>query len=200
VNWPNDGQNFWDTHGNNFKSLKTRLMPPADAGFSALLDDLSERGMLDETLVLWVGEFGRTPKINPANAGRDQRVAARAGAAVVRAGLERDVRRRALDRAALRRGVAQRHHLGMRAAGLLRVALAQHAAFSVAQHAAHARVRIGQQQRRRGQPQCGGDVQGVLFLRGHVGFGGRSWQRCRWIIRAAFERGRTVRAAMPVPA
>jgi uncharacterized protein (DUF1501 family) len=71
VNWPNDGQNFWDTHGNNFKSLKTRLMPPADAGFSALLDDLSERGMLDETLVLWVGEFGRSPNIGKGNAGRD---------------------------------------------------------------------------------------------------------------------------------
>jgi uncharacterized protein (DUF1501 family) len=71
VNWPNDGRTFWDTHGDNFRSLKTRLMPPADAGFAALLDDLSERGMLDETLVLWVGEFGRSPKINPANAGRE---------------------------------------------------------------------------------------------------------------------------------
>jgi hypothetical protein len=71
VNWPNDGQNFWDTHGNNFRQLKTRLMPAADVGFSALLDDLGERGLLDETLVLWVGEFGRTPKINPANAGRE---------------------------------------------------------------------------------------------------------------------------------
>lgn len=71
VNWPNDGQNFWDTHGNNFHQLKNRLMPSTDAGFSALLDDLSERGMLDETLVLWVGEFGRTPKINRANAGRE---------------------------------------------------------------------------------------------------------------------------------
>jgi uncharacterized protein (DUF1501 family) len=71
VNWPNDRQNFWDTHGDNFRQLKTRLMPSADAGFAALLDDLSDRGLLDETLVLWVGEFGRTPKINPANAGRE---------------------------------------------------------------------------------------------------------------------------------
>lgn len=68
VNWPDDAQGFWDTHGNNFPSLKTRLMPHADLGFSALLDDLSARGMLDETLVVWVGEFGRTPKVE--NAGR----------------------------------------------------------------------------------------------------------------------------------
>ncbi|MCU0704222.1 MAG: DUF1501 domain-containing protein [Fimbriiglobus sp.] len=71
VNWPNDGQNFWDTHGDNFRQLKTRLMPAADAAFSALLDDLTDRGLLDETLVLWVGEFGRTPKITAGNAGRE---------------------------------------------------------------------------------------------------------------------------------
>jgi hypothetical protein len=71
VNWHNDGQNFWDTHGDNFNHLKNRLMPPADQGFSALLDDLACRGMLDETLVVWVGEFGRTPRINKAAAGRE---------------------------------------------------------------------------------------------------------------------------------
>jgi Protein of unknown function (DUF1501) len=71
VNWHNDGENFWDTHGNNFNQLKNRLMPPADQGFSALLDDLGARGMLDETLVVWVGEFGRTPRINRANSGRE---------------------------------------------------------------------------------------------------------------------------------
>jgi uncharacterized protein (DUF1501 family) len=71
VNWPDDGKYFWDTHGNNFESHKTRLMPPADQGFAALLTDLQRRGLLAETLVLWVGEFGRTPKINPANAGRE---------------------------------------------------------------------------------------------------------------------------------
>ena len=43
VNWHNDGQNFWDTHGDNFNHLKNRLMPPADQGFAALLDDLSTR-------------------------------------------------------------------------------------------------------------------------------------------------------------
>ena len=46
-------------------------MPPADQGFSALLDDLDCRGLLDETLVVWVGEFGRTPRINKANSGRE---------------------------------------------------------------------------------------------------------------------------------
>ncbi len=71
VNWPDDGQYFWDTHGNNFESHKTRLMPPADQGFAALLTDLARRGLLNETLVLWVGEFGRTPQINPKSAGRE---------------------------------------------------------------------------------------------------------------------------------
>ncbi len=71
VNWHNDGNFFWDTHGNNFNSLKHRLMPPADQGFSALLEDLAARGSLDETLVVWVGEFGRTPRINRANSGRE---------------------------------------------------------------------------------------------------------------------------------
>ncbi len=71
VNWHNDGQNFWDTHGDNFNQLQNRLMPPADQGFSALLDDLADRGLLDETLVVWVGEFGRTPRINKANSGRE---------------------------------------------------------------------------------------------------------------------------------
>ena len=64
VNWPNDGASFWDTHGDNFNGLKNRLMPPADAGFSALLDDLDDRGLLEETLVVWIGEFGRAPKIS----------------------------------------------------------------------------------------------------------------------------------------
>ncbi|MFO0952883.1 MAG: DUF1501 domain-containing protein [Isosphaeraceae bacterium] len=71
VNWHDDHQNFWDTHGDNFNQLKNRLMPPADQGFAALLDDLESRGMLDETLVVWVGEFGRTPRINRANSGRE---------------------------------------------------------------------------------------------------------------------------------
>ncbi|MBX6316717.1 MAG: DUF1501 domain-containing protein, partial [Isosphaeraceae bacterium] len=59
VNWHDDRRNFWDTHGDNFNQLKDRLMPPADQGFSALLDDLEARGLLDDTLIVWVGEFGR---------------------------------------------------------------------------------------------------------------------------------------------
>lgn len=60
----------WDTHRNNFQSLRDRLLPPLDSGFATLLRDLADRGMLDDTLVLWMGEFGRTPKIN-GTAGRD---------------------------------------------------------------------------------------------------------------------------------
>lgn len=54
----------WDTHDNNFVKLKDRLLPPLDRGVAALLDDLSGRGLLDETLIVMVGEFGRTPKIS----------------------------------------------------------------------------------------------------------------------------------------
>jgi len=60
----------WDTHGNNFKDLKNNLLPPMDQGVTALLSDLHTRGMLDDTLVLVTGEFGRTPTINK-DAGRD---------------------------------------------------------------------------------------------------------------------------------
>ncbi|MCA9267336.1 MAG: DUF1501 domain-containing protein, partial [Planctomycetales bacterium] len=75
VNWTRDkdGSNaspMWDTHQKNSELLKTRLMPPMDAACSALIDDLNDRGLLDETLVVWMGEFGRTPKINPSG-GRD---------------------------------------------------------------------------------------------------------------------------------
>lgn len=71
INWHNDGHNFWDTHGANFKRLKSELIPPADQALSALLEDLSARGLLDETIVAWVGEFGRKPQINAAAAGRE---------------------------------------------------------------------------------------------------------------------------------
>jgi len=60
----------WDTHGQNFQNLKTRQLPPVDMAMSALLKDLHERGLLATTLVIWMGEFGRTPRINR-NAGRD---------------------------------------------------------------------------------------------------------------------------------
>lgn len=71
VNWHNDGRNFWDTHGDNFNRLKNDLIPPSDMALSALLEDLDQRGMLDDTIVAWVGEFGRTPKISAGNAGRE---------------------------------------------------------------------------------------------------------------------------------
>jgi uncharacterized protein (DUF1501 family) len=60
----------WDTHNGNFNSLKTRLLPQLDQVLSALISDLSDRGMLDKTLVYCAGEFGRTPKVNQ-RAGRD---------------------------------------------------------------------------------------------------------------------------------
>jgi Protein of unknown function (DUF1501) len=60
----------WDTHSKNFEALQTELLPMLDQGLSALIEDLAERGALDETLVVVMGEFGRTPKINAA-AGRD---------------------------------------------------------------------------------------------------------------------------------
>jgi uncharacterized protein (DUF1501 family) len=62
----------WDTHENNFNSLRNGLLPELDKGFSMLLTDLAQRGMLETTLVVWMGEFGRTPEINKnANPGRD---------------------------------------------------------------------------------------------------------------------------------
>jgi hypothetical protein len=53
----------WDTHLNNFPRLKDELLPPADAALATLLEDMHERGHLQETLVVWAGEFGRTPQI-----------------------------------------------------------------------------------------------------------------------------------------
>ena len=60
----------WDTHADNFNRIKNTMLPAFDRPAAALLDDLDERGMLDETLVVFLTEFGRTPKINK-NAGRD---------------------------------------------------------------------------------------------------------------------------------
>ena len=60
----------WDTHYNNFKVLKNDLLPHLDSGLSTLLRDLSNRKMLDDTLVVVMGEFGRTPRVNK-QAGRD---------------------------------------------------------------------------------------------------------------------------------
>jgi hypothetical protein len=65
----------WDTHGDNWNRLKNALLPPLDQGVCALLDDLHDRGLAEDTLVLMVGEFGRSPKISrldgQGSAGRD---------------------------------------------------------------------------------------------------------------------------------
>jgi hypothetical protein len=76
VNWPREPGDsavdnpLWDTHAQNADRLQDVLCPQFDVGFTALIEDLGQRGLLDETLVVVIGEFGRTPKIN-ANAGRD---------------------------------------------------------------------------------------------------------------------------------
>lgn len=71
ISWAPDANATWDTHGSNFKSLKSTLLPQLDAACSSLIGDLVDRGMLDRTLVAVFGDFGRTPKINANNAGRD---------------------------------------------------------------------------------------------------------------------------------
>jgi hypothetical protein len=76
VNWPRSANDptgnvgIWDLHRQLATTLQTILMPAMDQAYSALLEDLAARGLLDETLVVWMGEFGRTPKFNGA-AGRD---------------------------------------------------------------------------------------------------------------------------------
>jgi len=60
----------WDTHSKNFSTMKEKLLPPMDQGYGTLIADLAQRGLLDSTLVVQVGEFGRTPKVNK-DAGRD---------------------------------------------------------------------------------------------------------------------------------
>ncbi|MGZ0163334.1 MAG: DUF1501 domain-containing protein, partial [Planctomycetales bacterium] len=76
VQWPREpGDNasdnpLWDTHAQNADRVEDVLCPMFDVGFSALIEDLDQRGLLDETLVVTIGEFGRTPKIN-AKGGRD---------------------------------------------------------------------------------------------------------------------------------
>jgi hypothetical protein len=61
---------IWDTHIDNFNKMSKNLVPPMEQAFSALLEDLSQRGLLDSTMVVWMGDFGRTPHINK-DAGRD---------------------------------------------------------------------------------------------------------------------------------
>ena len=71
VSWAPDANATWDTHGSNFKKLKETLLPALDAAVSSLLNDLAERAMLERTLVVVMGEFGRSPKINKDGGGRD---------------------------------------------------------------------------------------------------------------------------------
>jgi hypothetical protein len=70
ISWAPDANATWDTHGQNFVKLKGELLPQLDRAVSSLLTDLLARGMLERTLVVVMGEFGRSPKINGA-AGRD---------------------------------------------------------------------------------------------------------------------------------
>jgi len=74
VNWVRHdngkGGQGYDTHGNHLALAKDNLLPPTDAAFSSLVEDLDARGILDETLVVMMGEFGRTPRFNDAG-GRD---------------------------------------------------------------------------------------------------------------------------------
>src|SRR5207248_7149998 len=56
-------QQSWDTHNRHYELSRQALLPQADQSFSALLEDLSVRGLLDEVLVVWMGEFGRTPRM-----------------------------------------------------------------------------------------------------------------------------------------
>jgi len=76
VNWPREpgdlssSNPLWDTHGQNDARMKDVLCPQFDLGFTALIEDLADRGLLDETLVVAIGEMGRTPKFN-SSGGRD---------------------------------------------------------------------------------------------------------------------------------
>jgi hypothetical protein len=71
ISWAPDANATWDTHGGNFKKLKDTLLPQFDAACGTLLQDLADRGRLERTLVAVIGDFGRTPKINGNDGGRD---------------------------------------------------------------------------------------------------------------------------------
>ena len=71
VNWIRIMEFAWDTHTDNFNTLKNKLLPPTDQAFAALLEDMSASGLLQETLVILMGEFGRSPKVTKENAGRE---------------------------------------------------------------------------------------------------------------------------------
>jgi hypothetical protein len=71
ISWAPDANATWDTHGGNFIKLRDTLLPQFDAACSSLVADLAERGRLERTLVAVLGDFGRTPKINNNQGGRD---------------------------------------------------------------------------------------------------------------------------------
>jgi hypothetical protein len=71
VNWIRILEQGWDTHNDNFNALKNKLLPPADQALAALFDDMTSSGLIKETLVIVMGEFGRSPKITKSNSGRE---------------------------------------------------------------------------------------------------------------------------------
>lgn len=71
ISWAPDANATWDTHGGNFTKLKSTLLPQFDAACTSLVEDLVERGLFDRTLVVVLGDFGRTPKVNANQGGRD---------------------------------------------------------------------------------------------------------------------------------
>jgi hypothetical protein len=71
ISWAPDANATWDTHGGNFSKLKSTLLPQFDAACTSLVEDLADRRMLDRTLVAVLGDFGRTPKVNANQGGRD---------------------------------------------------------------------------------------------------------------------------------
>lgn len=71
LSWAPDANATWDTHGSNFKKLKGSLLPQLDAACGSLLTDLVDRGLFERTLVVVTGDFGRTPKVNANDGGRD---------------------------------------------------------------------------------------------------------------------------------
>jgi len=71
ISWAPDANATWDTHGNNFVNLKSTLLPQLDMACASLVTDLADRGMLERTIVAVFGDFGRTPRINGNNGGRD---------------------------------------------------------------------------------------------------------------------------------
>jgi hypothetical protein len=71
ISWAPDANATWDTHGGNFARLKSTLLPQFDAACASLVEDLAERKLLDRTLLAVLGDFGRTPKVNANQGGRD---------------------------------------------------------------------------------------------------------------------------------